>query len=216
MDWTRALDGYCERGGPGYWAEPINALTNLAFLFAALWLWRDARGLERWLVAALMAVGVGSWLFHTQATLWAALADVAPIALFILLYVFAVHRRLWGWGAAGSAAAVLAFLPYLWLAGRGFAALPGFAISAAYWPVPLAMAGYGAALRHRAPLVGRGLLAGAGLLVVSLVARSLDGPLCAVLPLGTHWIWHLLNAVLLGAMVTLLRRHRVEADPPGR
>jgi hypothetical protein len=25
------IDAYCERLGPGLWAEPLNALTNLAF-----------------------------------------------------------------------------------------------------------------------------------------------------------------------------------------
>jgi hypothetical protein len=30
------IDAYCERLGPGLWAEPLNALTNLAFIVAAL------------------------------------------------------------------------------------------------------------------------------------------------------------------------------------
>ena len=29
------IDIYCERVGPGLWAEPVNALTNLSFLAAA-------------------------------------------------------------------------------------------------------------------------------------------------------------------------------------
>ena len=36
------IDLYCERFGPGIWAEPINALTNLAFLVAAFAAWRLA------------------------------------------------------------------------------------------------------------------------------------------------------------------------------
>jgi len=36
------IDLYCERLGPGIWAEPINALTNLAFLVAAFAAWRLA------------------------------------------------------------------------------------------------------------------------------------------------------------------------------
>ena len=34
------IDLYCERLSPGIWAEPINALTNLAFLVAAFAAWR--------------------------------------------------------------------------------------------------------------------------------------------------------------------------------
>jgi hypothetical protein len=69
---------YCERGLlPGLWAEPINALTNAAYLVAAAVLWRrlgkvhiDARrrrviGL---LVGLIALVGIGSFAFHTLAT----------------------------------------------------------------------------------------------------------------------------------------------------
>ena len=45
MDWTRQIDSYCERLGPDYWAEPVNALTNLAFVLAAALLWPRVRGL---------------------------------------------------------------------------------------------------------------------------------------------------------------------------
>lgn len=34
-DLCRAIDHYCERTGPGLWAEPVNALTNLAFPLGA-------------------------------------------------------------------------------------------------------------------------------------------------------------------------------------
>ena len=40
MDWLRVVDGYCERTGPGYWSEPLNALSNAAFLVAAWASWR--------------------------------------------------------------------------------------------------------------------------------------------------------------------------------
>jgi len=37
------IDLYCERLGPGLWAELLNALTNLGFLVAALASWQLAR-----------------------------------------------------------------------------------------------------------------------------------------------------------------------------
>jgi hypothetical protein len=30
MELTRAIDAYCERLDAGYWAEPVNAVTNAA------------------------------------------------------------------------------------------------------------------------------------------------------------------------------------------
>ena len=46
--WSESIDLYCERTDPSFWAEPVNALTNIAFLiaaYAAYRLWRrDAPG----------------------------------------------------------------------------------------------------------------------------------------------------------------------------
>ncbi len=44
--WLTPIDNYCERLGPGFRAEPLNAATNGAFLAAALYalvLWRRMR-----------------------------------------------------------------------------------------------------------------------------------------------------------------------------
>ena len=90
-----------------------------------------------------------------------------------------------------------------------FGALPFFAISAEYWGLPLLMLGYGIGLRRGAPATARGLLAAAALLCVSLTFRSIDGPLCGALPIGTHFLWHLLNALLLAWMIEVYRRHRI-------
>ncbi len=98
MDLFAQIDAYCERLGPGYWAEPVNAVTNLAFMLVAVWMWRrSARvGLARLLAGILFAIGVGSYLFHTHAQGWAALADVLPILAYILVYIFAINRDVWG------------------------------------------------------------------------------------------------------------------------
>jgi hypothetical protein len=48
---------------------------------------------------------------------------------------------------------------------------------------------------------------------VSLVARSSDMPICNVFPLGTHFIWHLLNATLLYLLVRLAIE-KIPADLP--
>jgi len=210
LNFNEQFDAYCERLGPEFWAEPVNALTNMGFLIAALVMALRLRGCDlprgQALVTLLAAIGIGSFLFHSFATAWAALSDVIPIALFILTYVFATHRDVFGHGPWASWAAVLAFLPYAALAGAGFAALPFFNISALYWPVVLALLLYAVALRGHGEL-SRGFVTGAALLSLSLTARSLDLPLCDTLPLGTHFLWHILNAIMLGYMIELYRAH---------
>ena len=96
MEWMRSIDAYCERIGPGFWAEPVNAVTNLAFVIVAFWLWRRAHGVERILCAVLLTIGVGSWLFHTYAVVWAGIADSLSILVFILVYIFAAKPGVLG------------------------------------------------------------------------------------------------------------------------
>ena len=211
MDWMRAVDAYCERTGPEYWAEPVNALTNAAFLVAALVMWRRTPGLPlaRVLCVILFVIGVGSYLFHTHAQVWAGVADSMPIALYILTYIYAVNLHVWRWRGWIAALGALAFIPYAVVVGQGFAALPFFEVSAGYWPVPLLIGIYALLLRQRAPRTAGGLAVGAGILVVSLTFRSVDATLCAAVPLGTHFMWHLLNALMLGWMIEVYRRHMI-------
>jgi RsiW-degrading membrane proteinase PrsW (M82 family) len=79
--------------------------------------------------------------------------------------------------------------------------------SASYLPVLALIGGYAVGLRRRAPATARGLAIGVGLLGLSLLFRTIDARVCAAFPLGTHFLWHLLNAVLLGWMIRVLVRH---------
>ena len=100
VDWMRQVDNYCERVDASYWSEPVNAISNAAFLIAAFVCWGMLRGRSdigaRLLTANLFLIGVGSYLFHTYATAWAGVADVLPIQTFILIYLFLATTRILG------------------------------------------------------------------------------------------------------------------------
>ncbi len=187
----------------------MNAVTNLAFIIAALILWRRCEGLVwgRALAAVLFAIGVGSYLFHTHATPWAAAVDTTPILIFSLLYIFLANRDFWGWSVWMSALGAAAYIPYSAVVTPVFDALPFFTISSFYWPLPLLIFAYAILLRRRSPSTARNLAIGATILCVSLTARSVDEPLCMAIPLGTHFLWHILNAIMLGWMIETWRRH---------
>jgi hypothetical protein len=89
--------------------------------------------------------------------------------------------------------------------------IPGLGSSAGYMPVPLLIAAYAALLAKRAPQTARGMAIGAGILLVSLLLRTLDLQLCERLPLGTHFMWHILNGIMLGWMIEVYRRHMAGA-----
>lgn len=198
--------GYCERIDGSFWAEPLNAVTNAAFLVAALagfWLWRrmggrDAAALV--LIGLVFAIGLGSFLFHTIPNRWTLLADVMPIQLFAFSYFAFALRRFLGISGWKTAMGTLAFLGLaLALSAAGRALLPAvLAGSAGYAAFLLGLAVVALAIRDPARVRQRRLLALAGpTFAVSLTMRSIDGALCGSLPLGTHWLWHLLNALVL-------------------
>ncbi|MGR3713444.1 MAG: ceramidase domain-containing protein [Shimia sp.] len=215
MDWMRAIDGYCERVGPEYWSEPVNAITNAAFVIAAIVMWlrvqrseaRAELGLARLLCGVLALIGLGSYLFHTHATLWSAVADTTPIALYVLLYIYVANRAYWGMPWYWAIGATTLFFPFAYMTLPLFERLPVLGVSAGYLPVPTLIALYAVALRQRLPEVARGLAICVGILMVSLTMRSVDIPICGVLPLGTHFLWHILNAIMLGGMIEVYRRH---------
>ncbi|KHQ51964.1 MULTISPECIES: ceramidase domain-containing protein [Mameliella] len=216
MDWTRAVDGYCERLGPEFWAEPVNAVTNAAFVLAALVMWRRTFGLGRVLCAILAAIGIGSFLFHTFAQPWAGLADVLPILVYVLVYIYGANRDFWGLGRWASLALTALFIPYAAVTAPLFGMIPGLGGTSSYAPVPFLIAIYAALLRNRAPGTARGLAIGVAILLASMLARTLDEPLCNVIPLGTHFLWHVLNAVMLGWMIEVWTRHVLAARGAGR
>jgi len=209
MDWFSAVNGYCERGGPGLWAEPLNAVSNASFLVAAWFGWRLAREHEdlggQALALILAAIGIGSTLFHTVAQVWAVFADVVPIQLFILVYLALATIRFLGTPVWAGVAAAVAFVPLSALLTAGFqATFGGLNGSSGYLPVPILILGYATALRSRAPDAALGLAIGAGLLALSLAFRTVDRAVCPSVPFGTHFLWHLLNGLMLWWMIRVL------------
>lgn len=212
MDWTAQVDNYCERTDFSFWAEPVNAASNAAFMIAAFLVWRIVRDRPDWGVRALLliltAIGIGSFLFHTVASRWASAADVVPIMVFILVYLWLATVRMLELPRWAGFVAVALFFPFTAAVSSGVTAITGgLNGSEGYVPTMLLIAGYGLWLLPRKPATGRGLLIGAGLLTLSLTARSVDEALCEVVPLGTHWLWHLLNGTMLGWMILVMHRH---------
>jgi len=220
MDWSAPVDLYCERLGPSFWAEPVNAVTNASFLIAAgaaFHLWRRHGRGDRpvlVLIAVTFSIGIGSFIFHTVATRGAALFDTVPIAVFIYGFLWLALRRFLGLSAPAAPALVIAFglLSYAvgLLVPRG--ALNG---SHAYLPALAALLIVG--WLAEAPATRRRLLSAAAVFAVSIVLRSIDQTVCHAFPLGTHFLWHGLN----GLVLYLLLRAALAADrrsviPTGR
>jgi hypothetical protein len=203
VDPWASLDLYCERTDTSFWSEPLNALTNLGFLVAAVLIAHRARrdhgklGGDAAVLAGLAAlVGAGSFLFHTFATVWGRWLDLVFIAAFVYVLVALCLVRVAGLGWRG----VLTGLVLYAVLERGvLAALPAGMLggSVLYLPPVLALAAAAWYARHRRRPAAPGLAAAVAVFVVAIAVRTADLPLCRAWPTGTHFLWHLLTAWVL-------------------
>ncbi len=215
MNWTAKIFNYCERGqDPAFWAEPLNAVTNAAFLVAALaafiiWLRQpgeNRRFLDLFLIFVVAVIGTGSFLFHTTATVWASFADVVPIGIFMMFYFGYALKRFVGLGWVFTFVGLGLFFVALWQASvvrcNGGACLNG---SVAYFPAFAVLLLIGGWLLFRRHSAGLSLIAAGLVFAASLTFRSIDMAICPMTsiaalskdPIGTHFLWHVLNATLL-------------------
>jgi hypothetical protein len=237
MNFGEHVFRYCERGASdALLAEPINAISNIAFLFAALiglqlvlWRPREERSADHYLLVFLvLAIGLGSLAFHLFATEATELLDVVPIGIFILVYLgFALNRFL-GVPAGFTVLLVIGFTALMamtvqvrcWDGGVG---IPGPEIQGAkpclngsifYLPALIALIVVGLIAEERRHRAAPYLLWAAAILTVSITLRSLDLALCDQIVIdgrkvGTHFAWHVLNALAL----FLLLRASLEGNP---
>jgi len=207
VDFWAPIDNYCERLDPSFWAEPLNALSNAAFLIAAVLLLKkyvkeggeDREALV--LILLVMVVGWGSFLFHTFANGLSMMADVIPIAVFVVTYIWVSFRRLLNWRWGSTLAAMLMFLCVAPMMNHVPPAL-AFNGSVAYFPcfAMLVILALGMGKHPQA----KTLWMAAGVFVVSLCFRSLDMHMCDALAFGTHFLWHSFNGVLLYLLVAAI------------
>ena len=217
-DSSKPIDIYCERLDIGIWAEPINAVTNAAFIFAAIFMWLRCKNLVegRILSFILFSIGCGSFLFHTFAQTWAAILDGTAILIFILTYIFVANRRFLVWSKMVSLIGVILFFPYQLLLVSILSNIQFFGSSVQYIPVAILIFIYSGLLRKSEPNLSRGLFIGAAILCLSIISRTVDEPLCSILSVGTHFVWHILNAIMLSWMIEILRRHMLAGYSLGR
>ncbi|HKJ62846.1 MAG TPA: hypothetical protein VKA94_12780 [Hyphomicrobiales bacterium] len=238
MEYQQKIFAYCERGlDPSFWAEPVNALTNLGFIFASVIALAmlsgksgEAKLMRYLLILNVFIIGVGSFIFHTYATRWASAADVIPIGVFMLvylgyaLYVFARVPLL-------VVIPAIAFFAYIIGESKGisctalgldwgfFRATNCLNGSFGYIPALGAMLLIGLWLgirRHPAALY---VFAAGLVFVVSVGFRATDRIWCNQISfmdkaIGTHFMWHSLNSVVLFLLLFAAVRHGGRRNSP--
>jgi hypothetical protein len=196
---TDYVDGYCERVGPGLWGEPLNSLSNLAFLVAAVLVWRLAKGDRsgRLLAGLIGLIFVASTVFHLLATRWAAVGDSGALLLFAAVYAVLFTRDSWSPRWAWAAAPVFLALTV------GTALLGG----GLYLGALVGLGVFAAILAFKRDTHWTHFALAGAIFALSLSLRGLDRDVCDYVPAGTHFLWHLLTGVVLYLVSrTLVRR----------
>jgi hypothetical protein len=208
------MDAYCERVGMGVFAEPLNAVSNVSFLLAALAAWVLAQrtgilsaGVQA-LVALGAAVGIGSILWHTYPNMLTLILDSVPILIFICWFIWLYTRNVVGMRPPFAVASTAAFLlgtllalPFSGILHGAFVYTPGLIVTSVL-----------GVLHAREQSAARfTLLAAAGVYLAALFFRTIDNEVCPVLPIGTHFLWHL----LIGLVTYLAMRSLILSTATG-
>lgn len=204
MNWNEQISQYCERTSPDFWAEPLNAISNFAIFCAGLWgffaLARKKPNQRLWWHWALCFLacitGFGSFLFHTYATQWARLADIVPIMIFMGLILGYTLRHFLLLSRLQTLVLLTGFFAIAQLISRfipkGFA---NGSISYVHAIVALALISW--ILSRRRHPRARDYTMTTLVFAISLVFRTIDQMMCVELPLGTHFVWHVLNGLVI-------------------
>jgi len=197
--WFDSVDIYCERLDASFWAEPINAISNLSFIVAGLLLWRLRSPRANLMAILLILIGLGSFSFHTYANRLTGLLDVLAIALYLLTFAFLIPKQ-WSrssiWIQLGSVLLLILCIVLTQLLISTLKPILPWLPPGMYLGAWLTLIFYAGVTHSSNFLAARFLWLAVIVFPFSLLSRQLDMPLCDFSG-GLHWLWHLLNGLTL-------------------
>ena len=207
------IDKYCERISPDLWSEPLNIASNLAFLISGLLLIRlyhsrlNEQQRKDWdiqgLIVLLFIIGIGSSLWHIYAKSWSLYTDVIPILLFINIGIISCLYRVVGCSLSLTIGLFLFYQLFNFslqsIFERDF--LNG---SIFYLPTWLLLIGISVVLKRSNNEYSQQFLGIMFVFTFALLFRTIDLGICSVVPIGTHFIWHMMSAYMMYLLVRIL------------
>ena len=213
LNWFEARDNYCERLDPSFWAEPLNALTNLFFIYFAIVIFIKNKNAKsdpqtrfelNVLSALLFLIGVGSLSFHTFANRLTEIFDVLGIILFVIAYLYFVLQRAFSYSRLVTVSIVAALLATTIIFS---AVVPDSLFNGSHIYFPVLALFFWIVMKLKKQKSKYFPFARTAMIVffISIVFRTLDSLVCDIVPIGTHFLWHTLNAC---AFYILLKDYR--------
>lgn len=194
-------------------SEPLNVLTSLLFVVTAFFLQRFFQKTHaqhrhiphyfdldiRILIGMVYVIGFSSSLLHSIPNAVTEFFDVISIALFIIVFFFSVMLRILRCRMRNI---ILAFIAFLFFTFSSITYLHSYMNGAtSYISTMAALTMVAFYLYGRGHPSAKHFLAAGQIGIVALYLRSIDSKFCDFMPIGTHWIWHTMNAVLIAIIM---------------
>lgn len=205
------IDAYCER--INFNAEPLNVITNLAFIIAGVILLKKLFSTSQiklrnfdliFLSLTIIVIGFGSAAYHYRPNEFTLNLDVLPIAVYIHVFLLSLLFRVFN---LNILKALFFFFIFI---GAGIISeiyldreiLNGTIM---YIPTYIALILIIVAFKVQKYSQYKYTFNTAIIWTFSLVFRTIDMESCDLtFGLGTHTLWHILNAIVLYRLVMVL------------
>jgi hypothetical protein len=191
---------YCELSRFGAITQPINVAGNLGFLILFFISWYKI-GMHGLTMSALL-IFIGSSLWHATLHPLGLVLDIVPILLWVIVYLWVISDKFIqkSWRILLIVIFLISALIITKVTPDIIPMRSGIFVGGS---IALLTASFFAYRfnRHYAFL----LIQSCFLLTLAIIARLADLSFCDIIPIGTHWLWHLLSAFALIPLVTLLK-----------
>lgn len=208
------LFGLCERHEFGLWQEPFNTITNSGFLIAAYLIFRlcksnpDLHGKKIWdiyfLNICMVFIGLASFSFHMLPNFYTEVADTGFIILFIMVFFTSAMFRVANLSKFQVAICMLAFVFTTNSLVKYFPNAMNDSIAYLSSMAALIVIALYLNLKRRAS--ASAFMVSSLIGVISLFFRVIDRDVCEQIPMGTHFVWHICNSILLYILMKQLIR----------
>lgn len=210
----QSIYGLCERTRDGLWQEPLNTITNIGFFIGAILVFRmyynnnDFKGKRIWdiyfLNICMVFIGLASVGFHMTPSFYTEFADVAFIVIFIIIYFTSAMFRI---ASLTKFQVVIAMMAFLFTTHSLVKYFPNaLNDSVGYLSSMGALIFIAVYLNVKRRAAATSFMLASILGMVSLFFRVVDREVCEQISIGTHFLWHSCNSILLYMLMKQLIR----------
>ena len=203
---------YCERTTDGILSEPLNSLTNLAFIIISFLIFKKFREEKFSIIFSVLifSIGVSSFLFHSVPNRITGTMDMFFILIFILMYLFSINNFIFKQSKITSLLfSLFAPLLYYYL-GNILKQNVTFLGDSSFYIIILLHLYIIYFYTFFIDIQSRLYLLIANLMfTLSIFFRALDLYTCEFNLYGTHFVWHVLNSFVLFMLIMFFYKNNL-------